>query len=135
MKLVAAAKVRRAQSAVLSSRPFSETLASIIYNLFTKLKGVGVVDSPYFEQRDVKCVSLVIVSGNRGLCGAYNSKIIKMAEERIKYLEEAGVGCKLIFVGKKAAEYFKRRNEKDGKNYDISNVYEFGDTITAANAD
>jgi F-type H+-transporting ATPase subunit gamma len=107
MKLVAAAKVRRAQSAVLSSRPFSETLASIIVNLFGKLKSTGLIDSsPYMEQRDVKNVSLLVVSGNRGLCGAYNSKVIKLAEQRVKYLEEAGIGVQMIFVGRKAHEYF-----------------------------
>ena len=108
MKLVAAAKVRRAQSAVLQSRPFSETLASIIFNLREKLKNVGM-DSPYFEDRPVKNVAILVVSGNRGLCGSYNSRVIKMTEERVKSLKEAGINAKLIFVGSKAHEYFKKR--------------------------
>ena len=108
MKLVAAAKVRRAQSAVLNSRPFTETLASIIFNLKDKLGTVNF-DSPFFEQRTIKTVGILVVSGNRGLCGAFNSKVIKMAEDRCKQLKEQGVNAKLLFVGTKAHEYFKKR--------------------------
>jgi len=54
-------------------------------------------------------VALVVVSGERGLCGAYNSKIIKQTEARIEELRSMGIEPKLIFVGKKAADYFKKR--------------------------
>ena len=75
-------------------------MASIIVNLFSKLKSTGLIDaSPYMEQRDVKNVSILVVSGNRGLCGAFNTKIIKLTERRVKMLEEAGIGVNLVFVG------------------------------------
>ena len=101
MRLVAAAKVRRAQAAVLSGRPVVETLASVLYSLREKA-GSDLDDIPYFQSRDVKTVGLLVISGERGLCGGYNNKIIKMTENRIKELEEQGVGVKLIVVGKKA---------------------------------
>ena len=130
MKLVAAAKVRRAQSAVLNSRPFTETLASIIFNFKNKLGPVNM-DSPFFDKREVKTVGMLVISGNRGLCGAFNTKVIKMAEERCANLKEQGINVKLMFVGKKAHEYFKKRGDK----YDIAEYYEeFGDNVTAENA-
>ena len=108
MRLVAAAKVRRAQAAVLQSRPFCETLAAILYKLKTKLEFEDI-DTPLLKNREVKNVCLVVVSGERGLCGPYHSKVIKMTEARIDELRSQGLEPKLIFVGKKAADYFKKR--------------------------
>ena len=129
MRLVAAAKVRRAQNAVLASRPFSETLASI---LFKMKDAAGSLDfeSPYMADRPVSTVGVLVVSGERGLCGSYNSAIIKQAEERVKVLAEQGVKAKLIFAGKKASDYFKRR----GDQYDIVKTFNFGQTISADDA-
>lgn len=81
MRLVAAAKVRRAQNAVLAGRPFAETLASVLYKIREK-SGADFGDSPFTEDRPVKNVGLVVISGERGLCGSYNSAIIRLAEER-----------------------------------------------------
>merc|ERR1719451_123201 len=72
MKLVAAAKVRRAQEAVLRSRPFSETLERILGGLLQRVKTEGL-ELPLLESRDVKTVGLVSITGDRGLCGSYNS--------------------------------------------------------------
>lgn len=108
MRLVAAAKVRRAQAAVLQSRPFCETLASVLYKLKEKLE-FEAIDTPLLQSREVKNVALVVVSGERGLCGAYNSRVIKMTEARIEELRSQGIEPKLIFVGKKAHDYFKKR--------------------------
>lgn len=83
MKLVAAAKVRRAQDAVLATRPFSETLQSVFGGLIQRLGGEAV-DLPLLTQRDVKKVTLCCISGDRGLCGGYNSFIIKKTENRFK---------------------------------------------------
>lgn len=85
MRLVAAAKVRRAQNAVLQSRPFVESLSAVLYKLKEKLEFEDV-ENPLLVARDVKNVALVVISGERGLCGAYNSKIIKMTEKRIEEL-------------------------------------------------
>jgi len=108
MKLVAAAKVRRAQDAVLATRPFSETLQSVFGGLIQRLGGESI-ELPLLTQREVKKVTLVVMCGDRGLCGSYNSQMIKKAEGRYKELKSQGLEVDLILIGKKASKYFKRR--------------------------
>jgi|TARA_B110000285_G_C15019115_1_gene560602 F-type H+-transporting ATPase subunit gamma len=66
------------------------------------------IDTPLLQTRDVKNVALVVISGERGLCGPYNSRIIKLTEARIEELRSQGIEPKLIFIGKKAYDYFKK---------------------------
>merc|ERR1719198_1909366 len=108
MKLVAAAKVRRAQEAVIRSRPFSETLERILGGLLARLS-TEALDIPLMETREAKKVALVVVTGDRGLCGSYNAAAIKKAEARIGELKEQGVAAELILIGNKGSTYFKRR--------------------------
>merc|ERR1719181_738271 len=108
MKLVAAAKARRAQEAVIRSRPFSETLERILGGLLQRLK-TEALDIPLLEQRDAKKVCIVSITGDRGLCGAYNAAAIKKTEARIAELKEQGVECELVTVGNKGSTYFKKR--------------------------
>mmetsp|Transcript_2108 Transcript_2108/g.6606 ORF Transcript_2108/g.6606 Transcript_2108/m.6606 type:complete len:359 (+) Transcript_2108:327-1403(+) len=108
MRLVAAAKVRRAQEACLRSRPFSETLERILGGLLKRLSTEGL-DIPLLQQREAKKVGLLVVTGDRGLCGSYNSAAIKKTESRIKELKAQGVEAELILVGNKGGSYFKRR--------------------------
>lgn len=116
MRLVAAAKVRRAQEQVTSTRPFADRLAQVLYGLQNRLRFEDV-DLPLLRQREVKTVGLLVVSGDRGLCGAYNSNIIKQAETRAKQLEAEGVDYKYIMVGRKANQYFQRREAPIEKSY------------------
>merc|ERR1719263_1800312 len=97
MKLVAAAKVRRAQEAVVSGRPFAENLVKVLYGVNQRIQDEDV-DSPLTIIRPVKNVLLVIVTGDRGLCGGYNSFVIKKAVSRIQELHDMGVGCKVINI-------------------------------------
>ncbi|KAK4421337.1 ATP synthase gamma chain, chloroplastic [Sesamum alatum] len=108
MKLVAAAKVRRAQEAVVNARPFSETLVGVLYNINEQLQTEDV-DIPLTKVRPVKKVALVVVTGDRGLCGGFNNAIIKKAEARIRELKELGLDYTVISVGKKGNSYFIRR--------------------------
>nr|ABK26845.1 unknown [Picea sitchensis] len=108
MKLVAAAKVRRAQEAVVNGRPFSETLVQVLYNLNEQLQTEDV-DIPLTQVRPVKKIAIVVVTGDRGLCGGYNNFILKKAERRMKELRELGVAYTIVSVGKKGNTYFKRR--------------------------
>merc|ERR1719395_183230 len=108
MKLVAAAKVRRAQEAVLRSRPFSETLERILGGLLQRLS-TEALDIPLLETRTASKVGLVVITGDRGLCGSYNAAAIKKTEARIAELKEQGVEAELILVGNKGGTYFKRR--------------------------
>lgn len=109
MKLVAAAKVRRAQDAVLATRPFSETLQSVFGGLVNRL-GTEAMDLPLLTEREVKKVTLVSITGDRGLCGGYNSFLIRKTEARFKELKAQGIEVDLILIGKKGVTYFKRRN-------------------------
>jgi len=108
MKLVAAAKVRRAQEAVLRSRPFSETLERILGGLLQRLK-TEALDIPLLETRPAKTVGLVVITGDRGLCGSYNAAAIKKTEARIAELKAQDIDVELILIGNKGGTYFKRR--------------------------
>jgi F-type H+-transporting ATPase subunit gamma len=110
MRLVAAAKVRRAQQQVLATRPFADRLAQVLYRLQSRLKFEDV-SLPLLENRPVKNVGILVVSGDRGLCGGYNSSVIRRAENRAAELTEQGVGFQYILVGRKAVQYFTRRNQ------------------------
>lgn len=119
MKLVAAAKVRRAQDAVLATRPFSETLQSVFGGLINRMGG-DTADIPLLTQREVKKVTLCVITGDRGLCGGYNSFMIKKAEARYKELMSQGIETDFVLVGKKGIKYFERRG------YPIRKTFETG---------
>jgi len=127
MKLVAAAKVRRAQDAVLATRPFSETLQSVFGGLIGRLGGESM-DLPLLTQREVKKVTLCCITGDRGLCGGYNSFMIRKTEARFLELKAAGVECDMVLVGKKGITYFERRN------YPIRKTFETGQNPNAKQA-
>jgi F-type H+-transporting ATPase subunit gamma len=116
MRLVAAARVRRAQEQVLSTRPFADKLAQVLYGLQTRLRFEDA-DLPLLKKRQVKTVGLLVISGDRGLCGGYNSSVIKRAENRAKELKAEGVNYKFVIVGRKATQYFQRRD------YEISATF------------
>jgi len=90
MRLVAAARVRRAQEQVIATRPFADRLAQVLFGLQTRLKFEDV-NLPLLKKREVKTVGLLVISGDRGLCGGYNSNVIRRAENRAKELKAEGV--------------------------------------------
>jgi F-type H+-transporting ATPase subunit gamma len=112
MKMVAAAKLRRAQDAMIAARPYAKTMKQILQHLSAK---VDVTTNPLFAEREVKNVALVIVTSDRGLCGSFNANLIKAAVAHInknyKELNEAG-HLKLICIGKKGYDFFSKRNYK-----------------------
>jgi F-type H+-transporting ATPase subunit gamma len=108
MRLVAAAKVRRAQQQVIDARPFSDRLAQVLYRLQTRLR-IEDVNLPLLQNRVVKTVGILVISGDRGLCGAYNANIIRYAENRAQALQEKGLDYQYFLIGRKAVQYFSRR--------------------------
>jgi F-type H+-transporting ATPase subunit gamma len=108
MRLVAAAKVRRAQEQVIATRPFADRLAQVLFGLQSRLR-FEEANLPLLRKRDVQTVGILVVSGDRGLCGAYNSNVIRRAETRAKELKAEGIDYKMVIVGRKAAQYFQRR--------------------------
>lgn len=110
MRLVAAAKVRRAQEQVIATRPFADRLAQVLYGLQSRLKFEDV-DLPLLKQREVNNVAILVISGDRGLCGGYNTNVIRRAEIRAQELAAEGINYQYVLVGRKASTYFKRREQ------------------------
>src|SRR5574337_784692 len=81
MKMVSAAKLKRAQDAIIQMRPYANKLREILENLSANLSGS---EGAFSRQRPVKNVLVVIITSNRGLCGAFNSNIIKSANKLIR---------------------------------------------------
>ena len=109
MRLVAAAKVRRAQEQVLRSRPFADRLARLLENLQARMRFEDA-DAPLLEDRPLETVTLMAVIGDRGLCGGYNANIIKRTEQRFEELQSKGYKVNLVLIGRKAISYFTNRS-------------------------
>ncbi len=116
MRLVAAAKVRRAQEQVTATRPFADRLAEVLYGLAERLQFENL-DLPLLKKREVRTVGLLVVSGDRGLCGGYNNNIIRYAENRAKEIKAEGLEYKFVLVGRKATQYFQRREQPIKETY------------------
>ena len=109
MRLVAAAKVRRAQEQVLRSRPFADRLARLLENLQARMRFEDA-DAPLLEERSLETVTLMAVTGDRGLCGGYNANIIKRTEQRFAELQGQVYKVNLVLIGRKAISYFTNRS-------------------------
>ncbi len=111
MKMVAAAKLRRAQERITQMRPYSQKLSEIIQNVSGSQS--EETNSPYAEVRSIEKVLLVVVSSDRGLCGAFNSSAFKYTRHLIEtqYSSQEAAGNVFILpIGKKSSEFFKKRN-------------------------
>jgi F-type H+-transporting ATPase subunit gamma len=111
MKMVAAAKLRRTQDALVSARPYARKMNELLRHLVTK---VDLSIHPLLHVREVKRVVLVVVSGDRGMCGAFNGNIIKAAVDHLNthysnLLKEPN-GVRVVTIGKKATDFFLKKN-------------------------
>ncbi len=104
MKLVAAAKLRRAQERILSARPYASKMAELLGNLVSGADGAA---HPLLEQREGPRRQIVIVTADRGLAGAFNSNILRRAVEFVR--ESNATEVTLVVVGRKARDFFRRR--------------------------
>lgn len=110
MKMVSAAKFRRAQNAIVGMRPYANQLGQIAADIDT---GDGV-QTPYHEVRRLENVLLVVMTSNKGLCGAFNSNVIKQAQARIDHYRATATADQparlaMITIGKRCSEYFGKR--------------------------
>src|SRR5690606_31607458 len=106
MKMVSAAKLRRAQDAILQMRPYTQKMQEMLSNIVSSLS--GAVEMPLAEERQPEKVLLVPITSDRGTCGAYNSNIIKASKATIeeKYKDAFAKGQVTILpIGKKGLEY------------------------------
>tara|TARA_Y100000385_G_scaffold194747_1_gene201584 strand:+ start:1570 stop:2427 length:858 start_codon:yes stop_codon:yes gene_type:complete len=123
MKMVSAAKLKKAQDAITAMRPYSDKLTELLQNLSATLDADS--GSKYSEQRDLKNVLIVAITSNRGLCGAFNSNIIKQATAVASSYGDAKVS--IVAIGKKA-------NDALSKNFEIiSNQSPVYDDLTFDN--
>lgn len=125
MKMVAAAKLRRAQESAEASRPYTETLQGTL----ARLAAVSFdVRHPLLDKReDVRKVGYVIVTADRGLCGAYNTNIIRAASQAIQD-DERKVDSGIIAVGRKARDFYRKRGGLDAEFVNL------GDNVSYADA-
>jgi F-type H+-transporting ATPase subunit gamma len=126
MKMVAAAKMRRAQERMEESRPYSNSLAEVIQHLLPDIDRDGL---PLLDVRDVKRKAYVVVSADRGLAGAFNTNLLKVAQKEIDSFGKEKVD--LFCIGKKARDHFKRREYNIIKSHvDFWADMEFNSAIT-----
>lgn len=110
MKMVSAAKLRRAQDAVTQMRPYANKLREILGNLSASLDSS---EGAYSKQRDVKNVLFVVITSNRGLCGGFNANVTKRTLRAIKE-ENPGAKSHYFCIGKKGADYFRKSSYTAG---------------------
>ena len=118
MKMVSAAKLRRAQDAIIQMRPYAQKLQEMLSNIVSSVS--SDVNMPLAEERPVERVLLIPITSDRGLCGAYNSNVTKLTRQVIaeKYSAQNAKGNVVILpIGKKGYEYFLRHNYKVVDNY------------------
>ncbi|MGB6092865.1 MAG: ATP synthase F1 subunit gamma [Moheibacter sp.] len=109
MKMVSAAKLKRAQDAILQLRPYADKLRDILQNISSNLD--GSVGGELTVQREVKKLLLIVVTSNRGLAGAFNSSVVKKANSIIFESKDAGIEVEILAIGKKGHDLLKKHTE------------------------
>ena len=105
MEMVAAAKLRRAQTRVEQAKPYALKLDEMLSHLAAG--SATEIAHPYFEERPVKNRTLVVMVSDRGLCGSFNSNMLRMTDRWIRDHQDAGI--ELVAIGKRARDYYRRR--------------------------
>lgn len=118
MKMVAAAQLRKAQLQAEQSRPYSEKMTDMLSHL--SAASTDKLSHPYFEKRDVQRQTLVLMTSDRGLCGSFNSNLIRKAEDWLKEHDKDKV--ELVCVGRRGYLYFKKRDWKIVEAYNEFNA-------------
>jgi len=118
MKMVSAAKLRRAQDAIVQMRPYAKKLQQMLSNIVSNAD--GDVSMELASTRPVEKVLVIVITSDRGLCGGYNSNLIKLAKQviREKYSAQSAKGnAEILPIGKKAFEHFTKNNFKVVDHY------------------
>lgn len=114
MEMVATSKIKKAQSKIQGLRPYSEKLKNLLLAI---INSDSSIMDPLIEQREINNIALISVTADRGLCGAFNSSILKITERYIAEKTAEGKNVRLITVGKKAKGYFKYTGLEMDKSY------------------
>ncbi len=132
MKMVSAAKLKKAQDAITAMRPYAEKLTELLQSLSASLE--GEIGGDYTKQRELKNVLIVAVTSNRGLCGAFNSNVIKEVKNRAAFY--AGKNVAVFAIGKKGNDVLVKTNNivaNESKVFDeltFENVAKIAQTLT-----
>ena len=111
MQMVAAAKLRKAQEAAERGRPYAEKMRSIVSNLASSVKNIAEDNKFLGDGRDSDKYLLIVATAERGLCGGFNSSIVKLAKSRIAELVSQNKEIKILTIGKKGREQLNREFE------------------------
>ena len=106
MKMVAAAKLKRAQDRILSARPYAHKLREVMANLSRRVNRAA---HPLLQKRAGRLIEVLVVTSDRGLCGAFNANIVRKAMEVIRDIEARGAKVTVSLVGRKSRDFFRRR--------------------------
>jgi len=114
MELIAASRIVKARERVHASRPYADKMIEVIRNV---ARASGDVGDPLLERRDLTTMGVLVVTSDRGLAGAYNSSVLRMAERFMVEQSDRGVELRLFAVGKKAQTYFAFRGYKIAESF------------------
>jgi len=112
MEMVATSKLRRAQQRVVQARPYADRLASVVENLITP--ELAELEPLLRQPERIRRAAVLLITSNRGLCGAFNVNLIRKAREQMDYLHASDVDTELHVVGKKGIAYFRFRDVEMG---------------------
>ena len=113
MKMVSAAKLRRAQEAAVAARPYADKMGELFKNIVARVFREA---HPLLGAREEKRIQLLLLTSDRGLCGGYNANLIRAAEAFVRR-EGAGKEIELVLVGRKGADHFRRRRAAVSERY------------------
>lgn len=114
MRMVSAAKLRRAQEAILAARPYAEKLEEVLSAVASRAEGV---DHPLLRHRPIRRVELVVMTSDRGLAGAFNSNITRLAQRFLWENEKTYEKIQISTIGRKGADFFRSRGIETRKDY------------------
>lgn len=125
MEMVASAKLRKAQTQALNCRPYFETLYGVMWDI---VNHDGEFSSPYLAKRNGNKAAFIVISGDRGLAGGYNSNVLKLLTTQME-----GKECAILPIGKKGADYFKAHQIPVlTENYVAAETVNIGDCFSVA---
>ena len=131
MKMIATAKLRGAQQRIVGARPYANKIGEMLSRLAAD---DSLQSNPFFTARDVKKVCVVVITADRGLCGAFNTNIIREATSYINEEQKNESSVSVFTLGKKATEYFGKRNYNiEGKIVGLFGSLEYQSTLQLYN--
>ncbi|MCU0328385.1 MAG: ATP synthase F1 subunit gamma [Chitinophagales bacterium] len=110
MKLVSAAKLKKASSKIFQMRPYADKLNEVLQNLVRGMDDQAISSNPLSEVRPVNRVLITIFTSDRGLCGGFNANILKLTKKTIAHYQSQNIAFKVMPIGKKAMEFCKKMN-------------------------